>query len=83
MQVDTESAMISRLWVCDFLEDWPSALEIGRFTTHNYIHTNHLIKVPIFPPLPIGSDINAHIYYYGDGKSSRRIANILKDSLSI
>jgi len=37
---------------------------------HSFTHTNHLIKVPIDPPLPVGSFINAEIYYYGNGQSS-------------
>ncbi len=37
---------------------------------HSFTHTNHLIKVPIDPPLPVGSFINAEIYYYGNGQPS-------------
>jgi len=37
---------------------------------HSFTHNNHLIKVPIDPPLPVGSFINAVIYYYGDGQAS-------------
>jgi aminopeptidase N len=36
----------------------------------SFIHTNHLVKIPVDPPLPIGSVINAEIYYYGNGQSS-------------
>ncbi len=38
--------------------------------SRSYTHNNHLIKVPINPPLTVGSDIIAKIYYYGDGQSS-------------
>jgi len=36
----------------------------------SFTHTNHLIKVPINPPLSVGSFITAEIYYYGNGQSS-------------
>jgi aminopeptidase N len=38
--------------------------------TRSFIHSNHLIKIPIEPPLPVGSLINVEIYYYGNGKST-------------
>ena len=37
---------------------------------HSFSHNNHLIKIPIEPPLTVGSFINAEIYYSGNGQSS-------------
>jgi len=36
----------------------------------SFTHNNHLIKIPVDPPMPVGSFITATIYYYGNGHYS-------------
>ncbi|MCW9066390.1 MAG: hypothetical protein OQJ78_08825, partial [Ignavibacteriaceae bacterium] len=37
---------------------------------YGFTHTDHLIKVPVDPPLPVGSFITATIYYFGNGEET-------------
>ena len=37
---------------------------------HSFIHSNHLIKIPVDSPLSVGSFVIAEIYYHGNGQSS-------------